>query len=175
VLTQKKNILVKFQSDCKACEKTGWSFYERIGSAGNCKFAQNLCKAGSNRLRAINQAITTAQKNIDAQVLIVLAEETRNDVFNKEQEILQQTFETDKTEQQVAQEKAKAEQELARLQQELAKASAANRMARKGDLESARVLLGVAEAEGSWKKPVIISGIIVGALTLGFGVYKMVK
>jgi hypothetical protein len=105
----------------------------------------------------------------------LLEEKARAEQFEKEQEILKKTFETDKSEQQVAQEKAKAEQELARLQQETAKASAANRMARKGDLESARVLLGVQEAEGSWKKPVIISGIIVGALTLGFGVYKMVK
>ncbi|MHA1988279.1 MAG: hypothetical protein ACW98D_16710 [Promethearchaeota archaeon] len=114
-------------------------------------------------------------ESLYAKKFDILEEQARQEAFLKEQKILEQTFTTDKTEQQVAQEKAKAEQELAKAELEVARTSSANRLAQKGDIASARVLLGVQEAEGSWKKPVIISGIIVGAVTVGFGIYKMVK
>ncbi|MHA1988281.1 MAG: hypothetical protein ACW98D_16720 [Promethearchaeota archaeon] len=165
------------RKDCADCKGKAGDMQVTSSDGMKCFMSNNFaCSVRSNGVLAnMIKAIPKLQTQIDKQELIVLAEETKNDVFMKEQQILQQTFTTDKTEQQVAQELAKAKQELAKLQLENAKAESAARLAQKGDLASSRVLLGVQEAEGSWKKPVIISGIIVGAITVGFGIYKLVK
>ena len=145
-----------------------------LACASKYKYGVNCCNVRDAILTS-DKSIKLLRPAIEVAKMRVLEEETKEAQFLKEQEILNKTFETDKTEQQVAQELAKAKQELERLKVEQAKASAATRLAEQGDMASARALMGVQEAEGSWKKPVIISGIIVAAATLGFGIYKMVK
>jgi hypothetical protein len=134
-----------------------------------------ILQSGARAWQHLIGGLTKLKNEITALELKILAEELREQQFQKEQEILKASFETDKTEQQVAQELAKAKQELARLQVETAKAESASRLASKGDMESARALMGVQEAEGSWKKPVIIGGVVVSAMVVGFIIYKLVK
>jgi hypothetical protein len=162
-------------SDCAWCKKQGTSLLGNVYAPNGlwCATTQTACNTQVMQMQG--NKVRQFPAKISAQELIVLAEETKNDVFLKEQEILQQTFETDTGEQEVAQALAKAKQELEILKLQAAKASSAQRLAEKGDMQSARALLGVQEAEGSWKKPVIISGIIILALGVGFGIYKIVK
>lgn len=143
----------------------------------------------SGEIKRLNDTKRQLNTQIQALEIKLLAEEVIHENYLREQEILQQTFITDTGEQTASQsveiskqeaekakqEQAKANQELMKLRVESARAAAASRLAEKGNTEGAKVLLGVEGSEESWKKPVMMGGILLASLGIGFGIYKMMK
>lgn len=118
------------------------------------------------------------QETFEADKLEQQAEQEKAKTEQEKAKIKQELAKIQQEKAKTDREKAKIQQELGRLRVEKAKAEAAERLAKSGSLESAEALLRSSTegaVEKSWKKPVILSAITVGALALGFGVYKMVK
>lgn len=107
----------------------------------------------------------------------IVEEMKKEEQYLKDQELLQQQQQTEAAK--AAVEKALAEieaaknktaQEQAKAQQELAKAQAAQQLAESGRTDDAARLLG---QDVKSYKGLVIGGIILGALGVGFVVYKM--
>lgn len=159
------------------------------------RYREQGCSGLPSKLSAINsiRSLNTSKQKLVSQLqaleIKLLAEEVIHENYLREQEILQQTFITDTGEQTASQsveiskqeaekakqEQAKANQELMKLRVESARAEVASRLADKGNTEGAKVLLGVEGSEESWKKPVMMGGILLASLGIGFGIYKMIK
>jgi len=114
---------------------------------------------------------------IDKEKAEVIEEMKKEEQYLKDQELIQQQQQTEAAK--AAVEKALAEieaaknktaQEQAKAQQELAKAQAAQQLAESGRTDDAARLLG---QDVKSYKGLVIGGIILGALGVGFVVYKM--
>jgi len=132
---------------------------------------------------ATNQDLRYNEKAIILQLEFnrLLQEREAEEQYIVDQEILQQQQATEAAKAAVAKAlaevdaaKNKSEQEKQKALKELSVAKTAKRLAEKGDPESSRILLGLAEPK-NYKKPLIISGIVLVASGLGFGIYKLIK
>jgi len=136
----------------------------------------SFCCRRPNDYNLIKQ-ITALQKERATLIEEMLKEQQ----YLKDQEFLQQQQATAKAEAatakalaQVEAAKYKSEQEKQKAAKELEIARTAQRLADKGDAQSSRILMGILEPK-SYKKTIIIGGIVLVASGVGFGMYKLLK
>lgn len=168
---ERQAILDYFNSKGKHSDAAKWfeTNYINARKGRECICTHPSCRDYVPKCRRLQQ--------IDKDKAQVIEEMKKEEQYLKDQELIQQQQQTEAAK--AAVEKALAEieaaknktaQELAKAQQELAKAQAAQQLAESGRTDDAARLLG---QDVKSYKGLVIGGIILGALGVGFVVYKM--